>query len=345
MNCPRCGNNILQGENKCSKCGLIFINSDINQESIIQNINNDDTTTNSNTNNNQNNLTTPPDNIQTNQQNFPQGEPINLEGYYVGKNYIKIKKRKISWNTLIFGFLYTLYRKSILLSLIWIAIDIASIYIMGKYSIFIIIGLNIVMSFLYNYIYLSIADTKVNNIKRKYWGHSIDELIYRCSQKGGTSGLPLFFFGFACVVSCIVAFLIYLAFYPQYYVDKLYYRVPSDFEVVTTDKESFASYQYSDNINFCGIESKIISNYDSIEKYIEDQTINYNEEDIKISQKNILGKEWTYVIIDPNNNTKNYYSITQKGDKIYSYEYKIYNDFGKKCGEYYNYIKYSMTVR
>lgn len=337
MNCPRCGNNILPNENSCSKCGLIFINSNNN---LNPNLNNNNINKINNINQNSNTIINEPNN-----QPPINNEPINLEGYYIGKNYNKIKKNKISWNTLIFGFLYTLYRKLILISLIWIAVDIASIYIMGKYSIFVIIGLNIVMSFLFNFIYLALTDNKVNNIKRKYWGHSIDELIYRCSQKGGTSTLPLFFFGFGFVVSCIVAFLLYLAFYPQYYVDKLYYRIPSDFDNVANEDDSYSLYQYSNNVNFCSIEAKVNNDYESIDQYVESKTENYAEENIKISKENILGREWTLIDAASSQESKIYYYVTEKDGILYSYEYNIYQGFGGECDKYYNYVKYSMTVR
>jgi hypothetical protein len=359
MNCPRCGNNILPTENSCSKCGLIFINStssgDVNTNSGINTNNNgsnyqddivnvtvsNESVINDNPNNVVNNNGI---NLRIEQNSVTQGETVNLEGYFVGKNYDKIKKRRWSWNTLVFGFLYTLYRKMILISLIWIGVDIASVVIMGKYSIFVIVGLNIIMSFLVNYIYLALTDSKIDNIKRKFWGHSIDELIYRCSKKGGTSGLPLFFCGFAGVVACIVGLFLYMAFYPQYYVDSLYFRVPSDFEGFSSNGESRSSFQYADNINYCNIVASKEEDYDSIDSYIKDKTVNQGKS-LNISTVNIWGREWNLVDIVFNDISRSYYYVTEKDNVIYSYEFNIYNGFGKKCDSYYNYVKNSMSIR
>lgn len=348
MNCPRCKNVIAEGASKCDNCGLIIINSNNQNVTPNENVavsNPNIAPTESVTINNQNNI--PAEQVVTqdnNEQNdVNSNNVVNLEGYFVGKNYDKLKKRKWSFNTLLFGFAYTLYRKLILLSLIWIAIDVASVLIMGKYSIFVIVGLNVVMSFLFHYIYFALGNNKIDNVKRKYWGHSIDEIIYRTSKKGGTSGLAIFFLGFSVVVACIVGILLYVVYYPQYYVDKLYYRVPSDFESYSSDTDGRMSYVYSDNVNYCSIVVSKESEYSSASEYIDKRTA--NEENVEKEKVSIFGKDWDVITINRSDNSKVYYHVIEKGGVVYNYEFNIYNGFGQKCEKYYNYVKYSMTVR
>lgn len=330
MNCPRCGSAILQGQNKCNNCGLIFINTSTDRPQT-----------------NSNNNISIANGVQTqnnSEQVKTQEEPINLEGYYTGKNYDKLKNRKWSWNTFIFGFIYTLYRKLILISLIWIAVDIASIVIMGKYSIAVIGILNVVMSLLFHYIYFAIANNKIDGVKRKYWGHNVDEIIYRVSKKGGTSGLAIFFLGFSVVATIIVSILLYIVYYPQYYVDKMFFRVPSDFESFSSGSDNRSSFVYSDNVNYCTIVASKVEGYDSVDDYIDDK-INGKGEYLDRSKTSILGRDWEFIDITFSNTSKSYYYITEENGIVYDYEFNIYNDFGKKCQDYYEYVKYSMTIR
>ena len=333
MNCPRCKNVIADGSSKCDNCGLIFINSNEQNNVSTENVVNSTTEQTFNQES-----VSPTDNTNVNQDNM-----VNLEGYFVGKNYDKLKKRKWSFNTLLFGFAYTLYRKLILLSLIWIAIDVASVVIMGKYSIFVILGLNVIMSLLFHYIYFALSNNKIDNVKRKYWGHNIDEIIYRTSKKGGTSGLGIFFLGFSGVVACIVGILLYVVYYPQYYVDKLYFRVPSSFEKYSSDTEGKTSFVYSDNVNYCSIIASKEADYSSASEYIDKRVA--NEENVKKEEKSIFGNNWNVVTVEHSDNSKVYYYVIEKGGVVYNYEFNIYNAFGQKCEKYHDYVKYSMTVR
>ena len=352
MNCPRCGNFVKEGQNTCTNCGLIFISSSNNkgEKELDNSVNNQEIPQSTYEE------VTPKEEIQSSQiitsegninnsDNNMSGAPMDLLGYYVGKNYNKIKKRKWSWNTLVFGFVYTLYRRMFLISLLWLGIDIASVIIMKEYSVVVIVLLNIIMSFLINYIYLAMGNNKVDNIKRKYWGHSIDELIYRVSKIGGTSGLPVFFFGLGIVASFIIAVFLYAAYYPQYYVDKLYFRSPSDFKDFHT-AENKTTAQYVDNVNYCGIVASKEEGYSSIDDYIDKKVGAYKDNDnLTISKVKRSGKEWTLVDLKYTDTSRSYYYIIQDSDSIYSYEFNIYNGFGKKCENYYKFFKYSMKIR
>jgi hypothetical protein len=215
---------------------------------------------------------------------------------------------------------------------------------MKEYSVFVIVALNIVMSFLVNYIYLALANSKVDNVKRKYWGHSIDELIYRCSKKGGTSGLAVFFCGFSGIVLTIVLLLLYMAYYPQYYVGSLYFRVPSDFEDFSSSDSDSSSFQFADNINYCNIVATKQSNYDSIDDYIEEKTVNQGQS-TNISTVTIWGREWTLIDVKFTDTSYSYYYVTDKDGDIYSYEFNTYYGLGKQCDSYYKYVKNSMYIK
>ncbi len=349
MNCPRCKNVIASGASKCDNCGLIFINSNEQNNNTQENNTINDTVdteqmVNDNSNVNTEQIANQNNNVNNEQNsNINEDNVINLEGYFVGKNYEKLKRRKWSLNTLIFGFAYTLYRKLILLSLVWLAIDVASVVIMGKYSVFVIFGLNFVMSFLFHYIYFALSNNKIDGVKRKYWGRSIDELIYRTSRKGGTSGLAIFFLIFSGIVGCIVALLLYIVYYPQYYVDKLYFRVPSDFDEYSSDTGDKSSFVYSDNVNYCSIVASKEEDYSTADDYINKRIgTNENVEKDKIS---IFGDEWDVITIKNSEDSKVYYHVIEKDGVVYNYEFNIYNGYGKKCEKYYNYVKYSMTIR
>lgn len=166
MYCRKCGNKLGNGERFCTRCGTkveenainntpqMFIYNDINK-----NINN----------------------------SISDGELIRA---YIGskesKMYYKaISKKGFNIWAYLFGGLYYAYRKLFIASLIIITINILIIYVL-KLN-YLLAFVNILYASLFYKIYGSHIEKQVDKIKKENPNSTGDELIRKCSKKGGIS--------------------------------------------------------------------------------------------------------------------------------------------------------------
>lgn len=166
MYCRKCGNKLGNGERFCTRCGTkveenainntpqMFIYNDINK-----NINN----------------------------SISDGELIRA---YIGskesKMYYKaISKKGFNIWAYLFGGLYYAYRKLFIASLIIIIINILIIYVL-KLN-YLLAFVNILYASLFYKIYGSHIEKQVDKIKKENPNSTGDELIRKCSKKGGIS--------------------------------------------------------------------------------------------------------------------------------------------------------------
>ena len=167
MNCPYCGEQILNNQAFCPKCGNRLIDHVITTDYQISN--------------------------------------DNEIAIYIDKNASKIMRKGLSLSALFLGMFYFSYRKMYLLSLLFLAITILfniyiyfiplntdSLYIFIGYGAFVLI-FNIVLSILFNRIYVNHANRKIIKIKKKNPSKTQFEIEGHIKYSGGTNILiPIF---------------------------------------------------------------------------------------------------------------------------------------------------------
>lgn len=166
MYCRKCGNKLGNGERFCTRCGTKVEENAINNtpqmfmyNDINKNINN----------------------------SISDGELIRA---YIGskesKMYYKaISKKGFNIWAYLFGGLYYAYRKLFIASLIIIIINILIIYVL-KLN-YLLAFVNILYASLFYKIYGSHIEKQVDKIKKENPNSTGDELIRKCSKKGGIS--------------------------------------------------------------------------------------------------------------------------------------------------------------
>lgn len=166
MYCRKCGNKLGNGERFCTRCGTKVEENTINNtpqmfmyNDINKNINN----------------------------SISDGELIRA---YIGskesKMYYKaISKKGFNIWAYLFGGLYYAYRKLFIASLIIIIINILIIYVL-KLN-YLLAFVNILYASLFYKIYGSHIEKQVDKIKKENPNSTGDELIRKCSKKGGIS--------------------------------------------------------------------------------------------------------------------------------------------------------------
>lgn len=112
---------------------------------------------------------------------------------YIGKNYVKISKKKFSFSAFLLNWIYLFYRKRYILGLLQLLVILA-IYVMAQYKSFMYIVLGIfilITSILYgiffNKLYVKIVTKKTKKIKNKQYKLTSLEFIELCQRKGGTN--------------------------------------------------------------------------------------------------------------------------------------------------------------
>ncbi len=111
----------------------------------------------------------------------------NLEEFYIQENYLKIKNKLFSLPTLLFGSIYFLYRKMYLLTVLYITLLVVLNYYFDNYIMLITLILHIIMSFLFNKIYLEKVEENINFIKK----NNPDNYLDLIKKKGGISVMML----------------------------------------------------------------------------------------------------------------------------------------------------------
>lgn len=167
MYCRKCGNKMGDSEKFCTRCGTKVEPTDINTPAPQMFMYND---INKNINN-----------------NASDGELIRA---YIGskenKMYYKaISKKGFNIWAYLFGAVYYAYRKLYIASLIIIVINILIIYVL-KLN-YLLAFVNILYACLFYKIYGTHIEKQVDKIKNKNPNATRDELIRKCSRKGGIS--------------------------------------------------------------------------------------------------------------------------------------------------------------
>jgi len=106
---------------------------------------------------------------------------------FIGNNYQRIMQQKFSLPALFLSWIYTLYRKVYIPSIIgMIAIIILVFLPSAIYSVIVLVFL-VVLGINFNKFYISYAKKQINKIKMTNQNVNENELISICNKKGGTN--------------------------------------------------------------------------------------------------------------------------------------------------------------
>ena len=363
MNCPKCGSNVNQGEMFCRVCGAKIVSQSVQQNQMGQ------MPIDSQTNQM---VQTPVANQQVHAQNqyVSQQQPImnNNVGYgtsnyssysndealinaYIGKNADKLKNGGFSVNTFFFGNIYVLYRKMWMLGIVWFLASMIISMFLSSLSSVLTLAANIFISTQFKKWYLKHVEEKVAKIKAENPNASHEQLLMICTQKGGTTIIPIIIFVILYIAIFANAFLTALGIlenankYDDIYnnnsstvtgsgdIGNLSLTIPSSFKKGSYNTDSYLSYSlYDYNSNdSCRITISTTNSryYDSVNAYLEDN-VYYSASDTasSIEQKNINSNNWVYMSVKKSYNTTYYYA-GEDNDKIYEIEFSITEDSGK----------------
>ena len=358
MNCPKCGSNVNQGEMFCRVCGAKIVSQSIQPNQMGQ-------------------MPVANQQVQTQNQYVSQQQPImnNNFGYgasnyssysndeslinaYIGKNADKLKNGGFSVNTFFFGNIYVLYRKMWMLGIIWFLASMIISMFLSSLSGVLTLAANIFISTQFKKWYVKHVEEKVAKIKSENPNASQEQLLMICTQKGGTTIIPIIIMIVLYIAIFAIAFITVLGIfktvkdnannYDDHYnnssvsgsgdIGNLSLSVPSSFEKGSYNTDSYLSYSlYDYNSNdSCRITVSTTNSryYDSVSDYLEDN-VYYSASDTAsaIEQKNINNNNWAYMSVKTSYNTTYYYA-GENNDKIYEIEFSITEDSGKCSSAY-----------
>lgn len=374
-NCPNCGSKVNQGEAFCKVCGTKLSSpqnitnntqqyqqytnqntNSINQLINYQNINNPNQNVANQQINNNLNSQQPQNNIYQNNIIYNNDSDNEyLIDSYIGKNAEKLKNGGFSTNTFFFGSLYVLYRKMWLLGFIWLAINITANIFLKSISGAIAVITNIIASTQFKKYYLKHVEERVDKIKSENPDKTKEQLIMICSQKGGTTLIPviiaIIFYGITLYATLITILDVLSKAHNTNYktpdtLDNLNITIPSNFVIsnYSNDYYKFYTINYSEDEN-CSLKLLATSpnNYSkNAKEYLENDI--YTDTYDEISQKKINNNTWYYTTVTTNYSKEYYYSI-EKDDTIYVVKFQINSDTNKICSNTYNTIINSLEFK
>ena len=230
-----------------------------------------------------------------------------------------------------------------LLILVWfVLVFIISMFLPSLSFLSIVIG--IVFGVKFKELYLKNARESVEKIKNNNPTKSREEIKEICQKKGGTTIIPIVIIGilivlFVVIVGIMVVFYVSLGKsirdVTETYVDgelsELRFDVPSSFEASQYNDNSYVFYTLSDSSNYCTFQITTTgsSYYDSALDYLQ-RNVYYSSSDTvsEITDTNINGITWKYMVIEKSYGSKYYYYATSYGENIYEMEYQISDDDG-----------------
>lgn len=360
-NCPNCGSSVNQGDAFCKVCGTklpLPQNNISNNTQQFQGVSNQQQSINTQ-DFQQTGFNSSLQELQTSQNNVAHTNDIinddELIDSYIGKNADKLKKGNFSVNTFLFGFFYTLYRKMWLLSIIWIVVCIIADIFLPSITSYVALFINVIISIQFKKVYLKYVREQVDKIKTENPGKTKEQLMMLCSQKGGTTLLPVIIIAILYTILLVFGILGSLDEIDNNNTDNtnsssttvgstekigdLNITIPSMLIANSYSNDTYKSYRTSyDVTDSCNLTLSIRDNsyYNDAKQYLE-KSVYYSSTDTYsgISQKKLNNNVWYYVDVNKSYVQEHYYSIL-KNKKIYEVQFSIINDNNKTCSSAYN---------
>ena len=318
MKCPKCKAEIDDNSKYCDYCGN-KIEENINKEEIKK-------------------------------------EEITDEEYYkyfIGNNYNKFKN-KFNIFAFLLGGIYIFYRKQYIFGTIYILLTIILII----FNPYIAIILHLLLGITFNQQYVKFARRKAHQIKIKNINKSKQEILKTCNEKGNTSILSAIF---SIVLSLLIVVLILqiggtnikgkrgqtIVKVSDNKIESLLYEVPKEFNSGNYNTNSYRSYTYNKDNNYCRIKMEIRKDngeYTTVDSFLSN-IIFRNKTDLTTTIENItINKQlWKRVNVKNSKKTVTYYGTKYK-ELYYLISYDLYNN-NKFCNEEYNTFMNSLNFK
>lgn len=254
---------------------------------------------------------------------------------YVGDSYDKIRATNFSIWYFLFGVFYAIYRKMYLFGSIYLVSYIALAYTIPKLGYILSVVINIVISLIFNNMYLLSIEKRVKRIREKNQGLNRSELLKLCKNLGGVNYLLSLF---ALIIVFVVNYNINkdlinevmnkMIGVPIENYQDLEFNNPSVFgkkEVL----ENKYTYNYETDKDSCNYTIEIISTPNTAYNYLNRKT-DYSEKDkvSPITEQSINGMVWNYMEIDTIGTAYVYDYAIINNHLLYNVTYKIYEDSG-----------------
>ena len=309
MYCPKCNREVNNGKLFCNVCGsrLVEKDAEIKDNEVID-INSGVTQ-----------VIDVPSMVQS----------------YVGDSYDKIRATNFSIWYFLFGIYYAIYRKMYVFSAIYLAVYIILLYTMPKFCLILSAVINIVISLIFNNIYLKSVESKVEKIRKNNSGLNRADLLKTCKYAGGVNYLPslLVLIGIGILnynlnKDKINELLNMATGAPVEDYHDLVFTNPKGFNKTSVDNSKY-TYNYETKKDSCNYTIEITSTPNTVYNYLNRKT-DYSEQDKKgsIGEEEINGNKWNYMEIDTYGTAYVYDYAIIKNHNLYNITYKIYEDSG-----------------
>lgn len=253
-----------------------------------------------------------------------------LEKIYLKDKYNKFNSLFNIW-CLLFGSFYILYRKLYVLGIIAFAINII-LYFCKLYWVILI--LNIILSFIFNRLYLKTVRYKIYDYKLKYMDNSL--VKKECSKKATNINVVIIIIAVSVVI-LVISNIDFQKYKIQ--ISDLSLELDNNWTANKYNNDYYAVYNY-DNVDKCSITIEALG-HTSEEEFINEMLQSYSYYG-NIEKININGIEYTFVTIE--NNTATHYIYTTYKDKLYVILFDIYEDSGV-CKKYKDEILNAVRIK
>ena len=273
--------------------------------------------------------------------------------YFIGNNYYNFKN-KFNIFAFLLGGIYIFYRKQYIFGTIFILLTIGTMI----FNPYIAIILHILLGISFNQQYVINASRKAHQIKMKNINKSKEEILKICNEKGNTSFLSAVF---SIVIILLLIILILniggtdlkgekgrtIIKVSDKKIESLLFEVPEGFKSGNYNTDSYRSYTYNKNNNYCRIKietRKDNGEYTSVDSFLTN-TISNDNKDLTTSAENItINKQlWKRINVKNSKKVVTYYATKSK-DLYYIVSYDLYNN-NSFCNEQYNTFMNSLNFR
>ncbi|MBR3897801.1 MAG: hypothetical protein IKJ43_00795 [Bacilli bacterium] len=242
---------------------------------------------------------------------------------YLGKGKEKVINDNYSFMCLI-GPAYALYCNMGKIGFPWMITEGLLLYLVPlKFSIIIVVAINIIFGFIFNELYLKDSLKQIEKIKETT---KSSKEINKKSLKRGKKSITML------ILSIIIYILFGIAIMMRTesfkIVDDLIVQVPINF-AEETSYGSYRAYKFNDEKNSCYIDiTSFEPGKQTAENYLNSQTHEEGSEISGLEKEKINGKIWYKVEETTKKGYKLYYYATENKKRIYSVKYTIYKDSG-----------------
>ena len=250
-----------------------------------------------------------------------------------------------------------------LLGFIWLAVSMVANMFLESIASVITLAANIIISTQFKKFYLKHVEEQVEKIKAENQGKTKEQLMMLCSQKGGTTLIPVIV---AIILYAIMFFIAFATVFNTFNkarenaqnsqngynntstnitngtgtIGNLNVTIPSNLVASIYSTDDYKTYRTDYNNNdSCSLKLSITksSYYNNDAKQYLEKSIYYSATDTfsGISQKTLNNNSWYYATVTTSYSQEYYYSISNNGT-IYEIKFEISDDDNKTCTSAYN---------